>query len=693
MTISRILKTTVALPVLALLMLSGCGGGGSTSTIMPPPGQSEAERRAAAITMALAALTSAQGSAEQARNACAAVSTACGGATDAAAAVAVAQSAVMTTRDATATLATVEQAVRDAEMAAETAMTSAAHAQEIAGGSTTPVPTLADSFVNDLNREYVPSTATIKRDFVADATTLTDEFAVTSIRRTTAGGYRIAYRIGTDAGAAEILPEHCDPNIGCQVTNSPDGRTYWFWNFTPGSQLNVPNGYSYVNRGGFIVEERDTNLSNNYRTYWIFGVNTPAAAMPTRGEAFYTGWFRADAYRKGVTSSQFRQRYDGVMQLVANFDMSSLNGRIFHVRISQPGSNTRLPQPTSSFSIAGGQINNGQFTATLTGSDSDPTVPFVESVRGFMGQIVGRFFGPNADEYGGTVSADRDAPGTDDDLNLAGIVVGARHNPRLLGSAALMAGVRRDIPNNTTALIADDATAAVERTADGWAVTVGGRTFAFDDTDFSADSRFSTAFYVSDSDGDRYLWTYTSGLTRPTRYEHFDVKGWNLSIPNQNNANTADQAYLVHGNRTPETAIPASGTATYSGGFSAQEHPSDQAVSTRDAAVTYFWGSAVLTADFASSSVAGTFSDMRKRPGNSGTSTAANGGATFNAQINGSRLTASDLMGTGDLAGYRNGAVRGAFFGPAAEEAAGVFDAADGSANRVLSGYFGTKKD
>ena len=73
-------------------------------------------------------------------------------------------------------------------------MTFAAQALEIAGGSATPVPTLVESFTTDLNREYVPSTATIKRDFTADATTLTDEFAVTSIRRTTAGGYRIAYR-------------------------------------------------------------------------------------------------------------------------------------------------------------------------------------------------------------------------------------------------------------------------------------------------------------------------------------------------------------------------------------------------------------------------------------------------------------------------------------------------------------------
>ena len=41
----------------------------------------------------------------------------------------------------------------------------------------------------------------------------------------------------------------------------------------------------------------------------------------------------------------------------------------------------------------------------------------------------------------------------------------------------------------------------------------------------------------------------------------------------------------------------------------------------------------------------------------------------------------------------RMASVNGAFFGPAAEEAAGVFDAQDQAANRVLYGWFGTAKD
>ena len=54
-----------------------------------------------------------------------------------------------------------------------------------------------------------------------------------------------------------------------------------------------------------------------------------------------------------------------------------------------------------------------------------------------MGEIAGRFFGPNADELGGAVSASRDVTGTDDDLNLYGYIAsrqfGSLENARFCG--------------------------------------------------------------------------------------------------------------------------------------------------------------------------------------------------------------------------------------------------------------------
>ena len=70
----------------------------------------------------------------------------------------------------------------------------------------------------------------------------------------------------------------------------------------------------------------------------------------------------------------------------------------------------------------------------------------------------------------------------------------------------------------------------------------------------------------------------------------------------------------------------------------------------------------------------------------------ASGGLSFNAAINGSGLSATDLSGSGDLGGYGGGEVNGAFYGPAAAEVAGVFSAVNNTRNRQLIGEFGGQK-
>ena len=111
-----------------------------------------------------------------------------------------------------------------------------------------------------------------------------------------------------------------------------------------------------------------------------------------------------------------------------------------------------------------------------------------------MGEIVGRFFGPNADELGGAVNASRDVTGTDDDRSLYGYIAVRQLAPsKTLGSAGLLAGNRRDFTAMTTELQEDDGMATVERIANGWRVSVGGRTVELrDDLDYGSAPQFST---------------------------------------------------------------------------------------------------------------------------------------------------------------------------------------------------------
>ena len=563
------------------------------------------------------------------------------------------------------------------------------------------VPTLAEVYSSDTatDRLFSADSASVRKNRTANTTSVPDdmELSVSSVRRNTRGGYDITYRIDDTEDTVQFFPEqHCDKQF-CER----EGHEFWTW-FTPvtgGGPLDLTTDMEYFTVGHLIKSHVTTisDGSDQQRQLIVFGVETPAAAVPTQGEAVYAGWLRADAFRQNSASNEYRQRYSGSMQIVANFDMSSLNGRILSVRGSEPGSNDRVSLPTSSFSITNGQINSdGQFTATLTGMDSDPSVRFKESVRGFMGEIVGRFFGPNADELGGAVRASRDVTGTDDDLNLYGYIATAQWAPsKTIGEAGLLAGSDRDFTAMTTELQEDDGMATVERTENGWRVAVGGRTVEFrDDPDYGSDPKFSLTYVRSDSDGIAYFWRHAGGSWRNPEFNHFDVKGWSFAEQDsQGDFTSRTYNYIVHGDRTPDSAMPTSGTATYDGRMEARSFPSDDAVLTNSDLHSGYRGDVTLTADFATSGVAGEFTSLESRTGNYGSYTQVSGGVTFNADINGNGMTADNLSGTGALSGYQNGNVRGAFFGPSAEEAAGVFDAQDQTGNRVLTGWFGTAKD
>ena len=135
-------------------------------------------------------------------------------------------------------------------------------------------------------------------------------------------------------------------------------------------------------------------------------------------------------------------------------------------------------------------------------------------------------------------------------------------------------------------------------------------------------------------------------------------QGWAFGGTDSSGETVWTRDYIVHGNRTPGSAMPTGGTATYAGRMEGAEFPSDDAISSGSR--TRYLGDVTLTADFAAADVAGEFSNLVTRVGGGSYSSAA-GGATFDATIDGNRFTAGNLNGTGALSDYLNGNVRGAF--------------------------------
>ena len=143
-----------------------------------------------------------------------------------------------------------------------------------------------------------------------------------------------------------------------------------------------------------------------------YGARTDAAALPS-GSASYTGVTTANTYLKSDPSRSHQESIRGTLRLAANFDDSTLDGMILEI-----GKRTRdasgswnawssLPD-TTRFEVADGRIVDGQFTATLTGTDSNAAAAPADTVSGYEGGMLGEFYGPAAEEVGGVLNASSD---------------------------------------------------------------------------------------------------------------------------------------------------------------------------------------------------------------------------------------------------------------------------------------------
>ena len=521
---------------------------------------------------------------------------------------------------------------------------------------------------------------------------LSADFFVESIRRNAGGEYVIDYVI--DGTEEEITLDTGDcGSSGCEFL--VNGRRTFFWSWTrDDDDPSIEDGlgeFQYMASLGFA---HYSPMDLQARTWFVFGVRTEDLPM---GTATHHGRFFSWSFETANSAWSRRQYVSGTMRLVANFDMRALEGRIIRIRGRQPEESTSYSTwPTSSFAITEGRIVNGQFTATLTGLDSDPTTPFDESVRGFMGHILGEFYGPNAEEVGGVVTATRDVAGTADDRVLHGFI-GGRKTDRLTGITdleALWTAVDHDLQAGSATVLTAVERPTVESTADGYTITyiVDGQTQTLE----LRESDILGSRYEKKTDGPDYIfWDETGSFERTRSFlgrfrpEHFDVN--TLVITHRDasdNLTSSTLGNLIHGNRTTDT--PTTGTASYDGGVLIREWPTDQAVSNRSRSVTGYRGDLNLSADFGSSTVTGNTIMLQSRPGDRSTPWVnASGGLSFNATISGNGLSATNLSGSGDLAGYSGGRVNGAFYGPGAAEVAGVLDATHGTQNKALSGYFG----
>ena len=252
---------------------------------------------------------------------------------------------------------------------------------------------------------FAPLTSTLRRDWDISSTRRDDDAYVKTTWFSDSGTFKlhVTYVVDGTEQTVEFEEADYDPQNGFEKAER--GVNTWLWSLTDNT-FDFNSDYEYLDVYGFGHSTSGSGLS--YRHFLSFGARTDPANLPA-GSATYMGRIRADSYKQNSPSNDFRDRVFGDLSLTANFDAGTLGGSVseIHTR-GQNEANASPLSATTRFEIANGQIANGQFTATLTGVDTNATVALDETVRGYEGNVLGEFYGPAAEEVGGVFSASRD---------------------------------------------------------------------------------------------------------------------------------------------------------------------------------------------------------------------------------------------------------------------------------------------
>ena len=262
-----------------------------------------------------------------------------------------------------------------------------------AGLSRSTVPPVHDDSTLDLNTQFPALSANLRRDFDNSTAELTADAYIKSISGDIENNMlSITYVVDgveetVDFTSADVTGTYSH-GVDFEITDGP---------WASGSYLE------------YVV--RVTTGYGQDRLNATAGFRTDAASMPS-GTAEYSGFWAGSSYLSTDPAHSHRIDYWGDVSLMADFDEDALSGSVNEIRTrSRDASGNNLPwedlPATTQFMIHDGQIVDGQFTASLTGMDSNANAPMDMTVSGYGGGVLGEFYGPNAEEIGGAWNATR----------------------------------------------------------------------------------------------------------------------------------------------------------------------------------------------------------------------------------------------------------------------------------------------
>ncbi len=146
----------------------------------------------------------------------------------------------------------------------------------------------------------------------------------------------------------------------------------------------------------FYPEDRNIDV---LRSFGVVGLRTPVAAVNARSDvASYGGGFLVGNYTAGTATINDRVTYFGTMNATVDFGAGQLSSGALDVTLEQLG-NDPTTAATGSLTLSSAPLTNGGFTTGLRSGVAGLTIQPGSTVSG-------RFYGPNAQEVGGTITYD-----------------------------------------------------------------------------------------------------------------------------------------------------------------------------------------------------------------------------------------------------------------------------------------------
>lgn len=206
--------------------------------------------------------------------------------------------------------------------------------------------------------------------------------------------------------AADRFFDPSDPpgvSFGYDISDPANNRfVSLFSNFGDLDTVLDPNSPNYLQVWQFSTNQVGTDPNaNEPRGFAVVGTETQASALSVLPSATYSGRARIDTYPAAgfVNTATSRSRVNGDLSMAADFGAATISGSIGNLDGNGPG---QANAPIAG-SIAMDQtaITGNGFAGSLS-----PDAAFLAAtgVSGVNGSYAGSFYGPSADQLGGTMS-------------------------------------------------------------------------------------------------------------------------------------------------------------------------------------------------------------------------------------------------------------------------------------------------